>query len=171
MNRRYCIPILVCAFILVFALGLTVSAAPKLAMVTGRVSVPGYASWPTAAGAVTLTDCKTGYTVSVTPQGDTFTVPWPVGKCSIRLRAGNTLAVVRAVKVKGKGAVVNFGTLVPGDVNGDNISDVYDWWALEPSINHGAPCALCDVNYDGQVTEDDLFAMLRQGITSGETCP
>lgn len=169
MNRRR-VSILVCVLALLLAVTSNTSAAPRIALLTGRVKLPGYATWPAAAGSVMLTDCATGRTVTIRPVGNTFTVPWPVGKCSISLRASNTLAVVRAVKVTGKGTTVDFGTLKPGDIDRDNYISGLDTWAIITAIRDGKPCPNCDVTYDGYVRADDVFVTMRAWHTRGESC-
>lgn len=150
--------------------------SPRMGRLTGHVHMQGWASWPTAAGPVTLTDCASGYTAIATPVGDTFSVPWPVGKGSVRITARYSLASVRAVRILPKRvSYADFGTLLVGDISGDGIIDPMDLyrWSIAP----------CDLNYDGLVSvpstysyqemqsSPDVWTIVANFGAAGQSCP
>jgi hypothetical protein len=111
---------------------------------------------------VTIGGNATNYDVTVTNGAFSLT-GLPTGSATIRVKHGQSLAVVQAATLNAGANSVNFGTLRAGDVNNDNAVSLSDFSLLATTFNRTSGQAgydaRADLNGDSAVTLAD-FSLL-----------
>ena len=95
------------------------------------------------------------------------------GTFDVAVKGSHTLRTQVGDVVLGTGTTtVNFGTLLEGDTNNDNVIDLLDVWAVQASYGKSTGDAgfnpLCDFNENGSVGSTDISMLLLNFGKSGD---
>ncbi|MEM7798347.1 MAG: dockerin type I domain-containing protein, partial [Chloroflexota bacterium] len=111
---------------------------------------------------------------TTTDQSGQFTLSGMApGTYDVAVKTPSSLRIVQQLTLTAGNNVANFGTVIGGDVNGDNAVTLLDFSILSASFNlaQGSPGydARADLNNDGQVTALDFSILASNFNTTGQT--